>query len=426
MLPDNPLYQTYLTILHEELVPATGCTEPVAIAYAAAMGRELLGERPGDISIRVSGNIIKNVKSVVVPGTGGLKGIKAAVAAGIVAGDAEAKLQVIAHITPGDRAVIEEYMAGANITVCCSDSPYLFDIDITLLSSDHRARARIIKNHTNIVLLEKDGISKLELPLTEAACEENAPSANPLCVADILDFADTVRIEDIRPVISRQIQCNTAISQEGLSRPYGANIGKTLIKNFGGDVSIRARAAAAAGSDARMSGCELPVVIVSGSGNQGLTASLPVIEFAKELRVSEDKLYRALALSVLVTVHQKAGIGRLSAFCGATSAGCGAGAGIAYLYGGGYDGIAHTIVNTLAIVSGMVCDGAKPSCAAKIASAVDAAILGCRMYQNGDQFYDGDGIIKKGVDNTICNVGRLAREGMYQTDRTILKIMTEN
>ncbi len=424
MLPNDPAYQAYLSILRDELVPATGCTEPVAIAYASAKARQLLCAPPERAEIKVSGNIIKNVKSVVVPGTGGLKGIQAAAAAGIVAGDADARLQVIAHITPADRAAIERCMNKMAFTVACADSPFLFDIDLTLFGGGNRARVRIVESHTNIVLIEANGETLLERA-PEAAPEETDAGRSLLNVKDIVEFADTVELEDIRPVIARQIACNTAIAEEGLRRPYGANIGKTLLKDFGSDVSARARAYAAAGSDARMSGCEMPVVIVSGSGNQGMTASLPVIEYARALAVPEEKLYRALALSALITIHQKTGIGRLSAFCGATSAGCGAGAGIAYLYGGGFDVIAHTVVNTLAIVSGMVCDGAKPSCAAKIASAVDAAILGYRMYQNGDQFYDGDGIIKKGVDNTICNVGRLAREGMHQTDRTILKIMTE-
>jgi L-cysteine desulfidase len=265
------------------------------------------------------------------------------------------------------------------------------------------------------VLLEKEEqAAQMETPYDEKSL---------LSIEGALDFADSVQIEDIRAVVQRQIEDNLRIAQEGLRGDYGANIGSVLLHHCGDDVMVRAKAYAAAGSDARMNGCELPVVIVSGSGNQGITACVPVVIYAQELGVSEEKLLRAVVLSDLVTIHQKSGIGRLSAYCGAVSAGCGAGAGIAYLYGGGYEEIAHTVVNALAIVSGVVCDGAKASCAAKIAAAVDAGILGYRMYQSGQQFVGGDGIVSKGVENTIKNVGRLARDGMKETDQEIIKIM---
>lgn len=424
MLPSDPIYQAYVNILKEELLPATGCTEPIAIAYCAASAHALLGMEPDRIQIDVSGNIIKNVKSVVVPGTGGLKGIQASIAVGIVAGRAEEKLQVIAHVTPEDRSRMEDFLTRVPISVACADSPFIFDIDIRLYAGVHSARVRIVSNHTNIIFKQKDETVLLDLPATENP-EEGLTDKRMLSVKDIVDFADTVHLRDISGVICRQIACNTAISDEGFQGDYGANIGSILRRDFGDDIKNRAKARAAAGSDARMDGCEMPVVILSGSGNQGMTASLPVIEYARELGVSDDMLYRALAVASLVTIHQKTGIGRLSAFCGATSAGCGAGAGIAYLHGGDYTTVAHTIVNALAILSGMICDGAKPSCAAKIASAVEAGILGYHMYVNGKEFYGGDGILKKGVDNTIANVGRMAREGMRETDKTILAIMTE-
>ncbi|MCQ2010979.1 MAG: L-serine ammonia-lyase, iron-sulfur-dependent, subunit alpha [Sporolactobacillus sp.] len=422
MKPNDKIYCDYLKILKEELIPATGCTEPIAVAYAAAKARELLGTLPESCTITVSGNIIKNVKSVVVPNTNGLRGISAAVAAGVIAGNASRKLEVLADIKETDKTRMLEYMETHPITVVPADNDIVFYIAATLKNGTDEATVVIEQYHTNIVHMTRSGKtlydsgsgSKEKTRLTDRSC---------LNVQDIVDFSDSVRIEDISEVIGQQIDYNAAISVDGLKNNWGANIGKVLLSAYGNDVRTRARAAAAAGSDARMGGCEKPVVIVSGSGNQGMTASLPVIEYAKELHVSRDKLYRAVVLSDLVTIYQKTGIGRLSAFCGAVSAGCGAGAGIAYLYGGDYDVIAHTIVNTLAITSGIVCDGAKPSCAAKISAAVDAGILGYNMYKNDQQFLSGDGIVTKGVDNTIHNVGVLAKKGMRQTDREIIKIM---
>lgn len=415
-------YKAYVQILKEELIPAMGCTEPIAISYAAAKAREALGELPDRALIEASGNIIKNVKSVIVPNTGHLRGIPAAAAAGIVAGKPKRELEVIADVTDGQRERIRQYLENHEITVTLSESGLTFDIVVTLYAGEHYARVRIANYHTNIVLIERDG-EVLESREVEGEREEALTDRSLLSVKDIVDFADTVEIEDVREVLARQIAYNTAISEEGFAGDYGANIG-SVIRSSGGDgIQTRAKAAAAAGSDARMNGCELPVIINSGSGNQGMTASLPVIEYAKELKVSEDRLYRALALSNLVTIHQKTGIGRLSAYCGAVSAGAGAGAGIAYLYGGGYDAVIHTVVNALAIVSGIVCDGAKASCAAKIAAAVDAGILGYHMYVEGQEFVGGDGIVTKGVENTIKNVGRLGREGMRETDKEIIRIM---
>ncbi|MCI9163939.1 MAG: serine dehydratase subunit alpha family protein [Lachnospiraceae bacterium] len=417
-------YQTYVQILKEELVPAMGCTEPIALAYCAAKAREVLGILPERCVVEASGNIVKNVKSVIVPNTGGLKGIEAAAAAGVVAGDAGRVLEVIAGVTQKQKVQIKEYMEKTQIQVKALETDELLDMIVTLYGDGSYAKVRIANYHTNIVLIEKDGEKLYEMGVM-ATEEAQMADRSLLNVKDIYDFAKTVELEDVRELIGRQIEYNSAISREGLEHDWGANIGSVLIKAYGDDIRVRARAVAAAGSDARMSGCEMPVIINSGSGNQGMTASLPVIEYAKELKVSEEELYRALVISNLVTIHQKTGIGRLSAYCGAVSAGCGAGCGIACLLGGDYAAIAHTLVNALAIVSGIICDGAKPSCAGKIAAAVDAGILGYQMYINGQQFRGGDGIISKGVENTIRNVGRLGKEGMRETDKEIIQIMTD-
>lgn len=415
-------YQAYVQILKEELVPAMGCTEPIALAYAAAKAREVLGCLPDRVCIEASGSIIKNVKSVIVPNTDHLKGIPAAATAGIVAGKPEKELEVIAEVSKEDTRKMKEYLETTPITVEHVDHGITFEIIVTVYHEESYAKVRIANYHTNIVLIEKDGNVLYQIEV-EGEKEEGLTDRSLLNVEDILDFANTVEVEDVKETLDRQIAYNTAISEEGLRGDYGANIGSVLLATYGDDVRTRAKAAAAAGSDARMNGCELPVIINSGSGNQGMTASLPVIEYAKELKSSETELYRALTLSNLVTIHQKTGIGRLSAFCGAVSAGAGAGAGIAYLMGGTFEEIAHTIVNALAIVSGIVCDGAKASCAAKIASAVDAGILGYNMYKQGQQFYDGDGIVIKGVDATIRNVGRLGKDGMKGTNEEIIRIM---
>lgn len=416
--------KAYLSILREELVPATGCTEPIALAYAAARLRDILGVWPERIRAEVSGNIIKNVKSVVVPNSGGLKGIRAAIAAGVAAGDAGKVLQVISDVPVERHGAIAAYSQDTPIEIVCADTTRMLDIRLTGWAGEHSASIHIANSHSNIVREERDGEILLEKPVTDSA-EDNLTDKSVLNVADILKFADTVDLEDAIPLLRRQIDCNTAIAEEGLQNDWGANIGSVLLAEYPGDIKTEAKAWAAAGSDARMSGCELPVVILSGSGNQGITASVPVVRYARYLGVSQEKLCRALLVSDLVTIHQKSGIGRLSAYCGAVSAGVGAGAGIAYLLDGSYEAIAHTIVNAVAIISGTICDGAKPSCAAKIAASVDAGILGYSMYKNHQEFKSGDGIVTKGVDNTIANIGILAQQGMRQTGQTILSIMTE-
>lgn len=418
---DKQIYKSYLSILKSELLPAMGCTEPIAVAYAAALARDTLGALPERAELTVSGNILKNVKSVVVPNTGGMRGIAAAAAAGIVAGVAENKLEVLSKVTESDYASISAYLETTKITVAQACSGCIFDIGVRVFAGENQAFVRIAGHHTNVVKVEKNG----EIFVDKEVGQE-AESETKLTVQDIVTFADEVKIADVEQMIKRQIAYNTAIAEEGLKNDYGARIGKVLLSAFGDGVHNLAKATAAAGSDARMNGCNLPVVIVSGSGNQGMTASLPVIVYAKHLKVSEETLIRALVLSDLVTIHLKSGIGRLSAYCGAVSAGCGAGAGICYLYGGKYDEIAHTIVNTLAIDSGIVCDGAKSSCAAKIASAVEAGLVGMEMYRNGSQFHGGDGILERNVEQTIGNVGDLARIGMRETDEEIIRLMIQN
>lgn len=415
-------YETYLQILKEELVPAMGCTEPIAIAYGSAKARELLGTIPDKVVVEVSANIIKNVKSVIVPNTNGLKGIEAAVSIGIMAGKSEKILEVISEASEEEKKMAKEYMDRKCIDVKLADTNLIFDIIITVYSKQSYVKLRIADYHTNIIYIEKNGEVLYDAGIVESK-EKGLANRNLLNVKDIIDFADSVLIEDVKETLGRQIQYNSAIARAGIEGNYGANIGSVLLKNYGNDIKVRAKAMAAAASDARMSGCELPVVINSGSGNQGITASIPVIEYAKELKVSDDKLYRALVVSNLITIHQKTGIGRLSAFCGAVCAGCGSGTGIAYLHGGGYEEITHTLVNAVAIVSGIICDGAKPSCAAKIAASVDAGILGFYMYKEKQQFWGGDGIVAKGVENTITNVGCLGKIGMKETDKEIINIM---
>lgn len=421
----NRKYQAYIQILKEELHPAMGCTEPIALAYAAAVARRELGCLPDRVVIGASGSIIKNVKSVIVPNTNHLKGIPAAVSAGIVAGDPDKELEVIAEATEEDSAKIKDFLENTPITVEHLDQGITFDIVLTLYRRDEYAKVRIANYHTNIVLIEHNGevVKESEVKGEE---EEGLTDRSLLNMKDIWDFINTVDVEEIKEVLDRQMEYNYTIAKEGIRGDYGANIGKVLLDMDDDNVKTRAKAMAAAGSDARMNGCELPVVINSGSGNQGITVSVPVMVYAEELNVEKEKLYRALALSNLTAIHEKTPIGRLSAYCGAVNAGAGAGAGIAYLCGGGYEEVIHTVVNALAIVSGIVCDGAKASCAAKIASAVDAGILGYNMYIRGQEFYGGDGIVTKGVEATLRNVGRLGKEGMRETNEEIIKMMIED
>ncbi len=442
---DQTIINTYTSILREELVPAMGCTEPIAIAYAAAILRHALGHRPEKLDVALSGNIIKNVKSVIVPATGGMHGISAAVAAGIISGRPDKRLEVLGCLTPDDHQTIADYVQNTPMQLTELDTPHPFEVILTGHFGDDTATVHLVRRHTNIASVTHNGkdvtaaytgesVTASATVLSHDANDDDdcvhAAARELLTVKDIVAFADEVDLTELRPLLKRQMDMNMAIAEEGIQNEWGAAIGRllngTYVSADGLDpISLRnkARAYAAAGSDARMSGCEMPVCILSGSGNQGITASVPVVIYGRAMGVDEDTLLRGLLVSSLITIHQKTGIGCLSAYCGAISAGCGCGAGICYLHGGRYYEIAHTLVNAIAILSGTICDGAKPSCAAKIAMAVEAGIMGYEMMKSGHQFYGGDGIVTKGVENTIRNVGRLARDGMSGTDREIIRIM---
>lgn len=420
MNKEDSLYSIYVQILKEELVMAMGCTEPIAISYACAKATQVLDHLPDRIVVKASGSIIKNVKSVIVPHTNGLKGIEVAAAAGALYGDADAKLEVLSRATREQIEELPEYVQNTNITVQHIEQGHVFDLEIHVYYEQEHASVRIVDTHTNIVQIEKnwqvifeDKTTSLELKADHSA----------LIMKQIWDFSQTVDIDDVKEILDRQITCNMAIANEGIHNSYGANIGHVILNMDSDCVKTRAKAYAAAGSDARMNGCELPVVINSGSGNQGITCCVPVVVYAKELDCTQEQLYRALVLSNLTAIYIKTGIGTLSAFCGAVSAGAAAGAGIAYLHNGTYKEIQHTIVNALAILSGTICDGAKASCAAKIASSVDAGIMGYYMYKNKQQFYAGDGIVARSVDETIQNIGTLGSQGMLQTNDKIIEMM---
>lgn len=420
MNKEDSLYSIYVQILKEELVMAMGCTEPIAISYACAKATQVLDHLPDRIVVKASGSIIKNVKSVIVPHTNGLKGIEVAAAAGALYGDADAKLEVLSSATREQIEELPEYVQNTNITVQHIEQGHVFDLEIHVYYEQEHASVRIVDTHTNIVQIEKnwqvifeDKTTSLELKADHSA----------LIMKQIWNFSQTVDIDDVKEILDRQITCNMAIANEGIHNSYGANIGHVILNMDSDCVKTKAKAYAAAGSDARMNGCELPVVINSGSGNQGITCCVPVVVYAKELDCTQEQLYRALVLSNLTAIYIKTGIGTLSAFCGAVSAGAAAGAGIAYLHNGTYKEIQHTIVNALAILSGTICDGAKASCAAKIASSIDAGIMGYYMYKNKQQFYAGDGIVAHSVDETIQNIGTLGSQGMLQTNDKIIEMM---
>lgn len=426
MKKNNIKYQAYISILKEELIPAMGCTEPIALAYAAAKARELLGCLPDSVLVQASGSIIKNVKSVIVPNTNHLKGIPAAAAAGIIAGDASKELEVISAVSQEKRIEISQYLENIQIETEYLEDGKVFDLIVTVRKEGHWASVRISDTHTQIVRMEKDGqliFAKEEKEDKKQNIRKVMTDRSLLNMEDIWDFAMTVDLKEVRELLEQQICYNMAIAEEGIRGNYGANIGKTLLKIYGNDVRTRAKAYAAAGSDARMNGCELPVMINSGSGNQGITCCVPVVVYGQHMHSSQEDILRALLLSNLTAIHEKTGIGTLSAYCGAVSAGAGAGAGIAYLCGGDFEDVIHTIVNSLAIVSGIVCDGAKASCAAKIAASVDAAILGYNMFQYGQEFKGGDGIVMNNIEATIAGIGYLGKEGMKDTNDKIIELM---
>lgn len=424
MIKTDNYYNLYINILKEELVPAMGCTEPICLAYAAAKAREVLGEMPDKVDILASGNIIKNVKSVIVPNTNGMKGLKASVAIGIVGGNPDKELEVIAGVTAEEKEETKRFLEEIPMEIVHIESKEQLDVTIKLYRGEHSASVRIANFHTNIVLIQKDNEVLFESD-TIATPSKELTERSILNMETIYNFANSVEIEDVRPILERQLKYNKAISDEGLKNDWGANIGSLLLENYGNDVKIKAKAWAAAGSDARMNGCEMPVIINSGSGNQGITVSMPVLAYAKEYGIDEERIYRALCVSNLTAIHQKTTIGRLSAYCGAISAGCAAACGIAYLLGEDLQTISETLSNSLAITSGIICDGAKASCAAKIATAIESGIMGYQMSKNKKNFCGGDGILGNDIEKTIKNVGTLASKGMRETDKVIIEIMTE-
>ena len=415
----------HITILEEELVPALGCTEPIAVAYAAAKAREALGTFPQHLQVSCSGNIIKNVKSVTVPNSNGLRGIDAAAILGAVGGCADKKLEVLSAVTPGD---IEKTKALLTQNYCETGFATGVDklyIKITASAGDDQATIIIQGHHTNITDIEKNGEIIFHKDFVSDSSASRKGDRSKLTVRSILEFTDTVDIQDIKHILDRQIECNLRISEEGMDTRYGAGVARALLDDGKITVYTLARAKAAATSEARMAGCSLPVVINSGSGNQGITVSVPVIEYARSMHYSERKLYRALAVSNLTSIHLKYFIGDLSAFCGAVTASCGVGAALSYLDGGSYSEVSDTISNTLAAVSGIFCDGAKPSCAAKVAAALDAAFLSFRMARKHRSYNPGDGVVGNDVEQTIRGVGLIGREGMEETDQHILRVMMQ-
>lgn len=425
---NRKIYNEYVTILESELVPALGCTEPIALAYAAAKAKEVLGKMPDHITMRCSGNIIKNVKGVKVPNSGGMKGVEAAAVLGITGGDPSQALEVLEHVT--DREIDEaEKLLKAGFCDCVlkDDVANLYIEAYAVCKKTEKSEALVVieDEHTNITHIEKDGQVLFHKEKKEYCQErEKTPDKSLLNLEDIITFANEVQItDDVEKVLGRQIKYNTRIAEEGLRNPWGAQVGRVVLEEFGEDVKWRAVAKASAGSDARMSGCALPVIINSGSGNQGMTCSLPVIEFGKELKKSKEEIYRALCVSNLVALNQKKYIGSLSAYCGAVCAAAGAGAGITYLCGGTLEQIENTVVNTIADAGGIVCDGAKPSCAAKISTALQAAILSHKMAMRGLTFARGEGLVMDCPEDTIKAVGYVGRAGMKQTDVEILNLM---
>ncbi len=416
-------YTLFTRILEEELVPALGCTEPIAIAFGAALCKEYLADEPEKIEIQCSGNIIKNVMGVVVPNTNGMKGIDAAVAIGMVGGDAALGLEVLSTIDDSDIAKAASWGKKNSISVSVLDTKAKLHFIITMNAKDASASVEVIDTHTNVVRIIKDGKDIFSRSAETESDGTVVLDYSSLTVEDIIHYSETVGIEKIAPIISRQIQYNSAISEEGLKQNWGAMVGKQILKSQGNDLLARIKAVAAAGADARMSGCDMPVVINSGSGNQGITASLPVIEFAKNIGASTEKLIRALALSNLIAIHQKSKIGALSAYCGVVTAASGAGAAITWLSGGDVSQIKDACSNSLVTISGMICDGAKPSCAGKIAMAVESAFLGYSMAMDQSRYVPGDGIVKNTIEETIDGVGEIANFGMNETDKVILSVM---
>ena len=428
---DNAKKEKYVQILKEELVPALGCTEPIAIAYTAANLRKIMGGIPDEILIESSGNIIKNAKSVIVPNTGGMKGMEASALIGLIGGNADKGLEVLADVTEEHVKLAHDYLAKSCTKLKLMDTPASLHIRITGKLNGDTGIAELIHQHTNIVLLKKNDEIIFEKPFSLESSAGALTDRSCLNVKDILEFADTVPVDDVSPIIMRQVEYNMRVSEDGLKSSYGIETGKNILKynqkkgdNF--SVKVQAEGEVAAASDARMCGCSYPVITNSGSGNQGLAVSVPVVVYARENKISEEKLIRCLIVSNLLAIHQKTGIGRLSAYCGAVTAGAACAAAITYMKGGSYEQVCGTIANTLGVVSGILCDGAKQSCAAKIASALDSALFAHELAMDGDFFAGGDGVVKDDIEKTIAGIGVVAAQGMRKTDEVVLQVMLKD
>ena len=420
---NQKVYDSYIKILNKELIPALGCTEPIAIAYAAAKAREVLGKFPEQVVSTCSGNIVKNVKGVVVPATGGLRGIEAATLIGAVGGDPARELEVLTSVTDEDRAKVRELLEKKICHVKLSENKAKLHIIVEMTAGTDSALVEIMHTHTNIIRIEKNGQVLMQEKAGDEEDDDDENIYQLLNLDDIVTFANEVKLEDVADLLKRQVEYNSKIAEVGLTETYGANVGKTLVENYGKSFEVMARALPAAGSDARMGGCELPVVINSGSGNQGMTVSLPVVALAKEMGASEEQLLRALCVSNLTAAYEKRDIGRLSAYCGAISAGAAAGAGMMYLKGGSVSEIGNVVLCTIGNVGGVLCDGAKSSCAAKIASAVDAALLAIHLTEKQRTFGSGEGLVQDTLAETVAAISTVAREGMQVTDDVILHVM---
>lgn len=421
---DKKVYQNYIGILKEEMIPAMGCTEPIALAYGAARAREILGSEPERIVAHCSGNIVKNVRCVIIPNSGGLTGIEAGVVLGAVAGNAALDMEVLSKVDEAGRARCRELLAKNICKVELLDSPVVLHFIIEMYAGEDSVSLEIKYDHINVTKIVKNG--EVLLDVDEKCGETECADRTLLNLEDIKDFADTVDLDDVRELLDKQIQSNMAIAHEGMTGKYGLGIGRIIRETYSNDMLTKMRSLTAAASEARMGGCDMPVVINSGSGNQGISCSVPLIVYAREMELPEYVLYRALVFSNLLTVYQKQYIGKLSAFCGAVSASCAAGAAITYIVGGGLDVIKKTIENTLANIPGIICDGAKISCAAKIAASLDAAFLAHHLAMNGQSYAPYTGILQEETGETISCVGQIGKEGMKETDKEILRIMLEH
>ncbi|QBE97574.1 serine dehydratase subunit alpha family protein [Blautia producta] len=421
----NEMIEDYIKILESELVPAMGCTEPIALAYGGARAREILGGMPEKVIAKCSGNIIKNVRCVTIPNSKGLVGIEAGVLLGIAGGNAGKQMEVLEDVSDADIEKTKEMLKKGVCKVEFLDSPSVLHIILELYTEEHSTVVEIRDGHTNITSIRKDGKELLE-GAAKFEHDDTDERKVILNMENIKEFADTVELSKVQHLIERQITCNMAIANEGMKGGYGLGLGKLLVESYPDTTLNQMKAYAAAGSEARMGGCDLPVIINSGSGNQGIASSVPVVVYARIKQVDQETLYRSLVFSNLLTIYQKTYIGKLSAFCGAVSASCASGAALTYMVGGTLDQIKMTVENTLANIPGIICDGAKISCAAKIATSLDAAIMAHNLAMKNKVYAPYTGILQEDTPETISCVGYIGKEGMKQTDKEILKIMIEH